>query len=136
MIALVLTTAVFIELCGNDSFGLSFTFPAQERSKSGLCDLAVAEPMETESDPSQEIMSILRDDFPRTQVDDRDWSTVTASLFLADSSLGDAQIGMNEKHGLSCVTTADALNSSAYIELGFMGSTVTVAANTTLADLR
>lgn len=68
------------------------------------------------------------------QVDDRDWGTVTAALFLEDNMAGDAQMGVNEKQGLTCVITE--ANSSAYIELEFMGTSVTVAANTTISDLR
>lgn len=70
----------------------------------------------------------------KNQVDDRDWATVTASLFLEDNMAGDAQIGVNEKQGLTCVTTE--ANSSAYLELEFMGTSITVAANATISDLR
>lgn len=68
------------------------------------------------------------------QVDDRDWATVTAHLYLENNMTEDAQIGMNEKQGLTCVVNTD--NSSAYLELGFMGTSVTVSANATISDLR
>lgn len=69
------------------------------------------------------------------QVDDRDWGTVTASLYLENNSTGYAAIGMHEVQGLSCVTETDG-NNSAYLVLEFMGNSVTVKANTTLSDLR
>lgn len=69
------------------------------------------------------------------QVDERDWNTVTAFLYLEDSSTETAMIGMNEKQGLSCATVSDK-NSSAYIVLEFMGNSATVKANATISDLR
>lgn len=68
------------------------------------------------------------------QVDDRDWATVMAYLYLEDNMTEDAQIGMNEKQGLTCVIDTD--NSSAHLELEFMGTSVTVFANATISDLR
>lgn len=69
------------------------------------------------------------------KVDERDWDTVTVSLFLEDNSTGVAAIGMNEKQGLSCATET-ATNSSAYVVLEFMGEGATIKANATISDLR
>lgn len=68
-------------------------------------------------------------------MDERDWDTVTVSLFMEDNSVGDAAIGMNEKQGLSC-TVENESNSSAYVVLGFMGQSATVKANASISDLR
>lgn len=67
-------------------------------------------------------------------MDDRDWSTVTVSLFLEDK-MGMPAIGMNELQSLSCSTESD-MNSSAHIMLEFMGKIAKVKANATVSDLR
>lgn len=57
------------------------------------------------------------------------------SLYLGDNSTGNAAIGMNEKQGLTCAADTDS-NSSAYIEIEFMGESATIKANATISDLR
>lgn len=71
----------------------------------------------------------------RHQVDARDWSEVSVSLFLKENSSGDAVIGMKEKQALTC-SLSSANSSSAYLDLGFMGNRVMVPANATISDLR
>lgn len=57
------------------------------------------------------------------------------SFFPSVNGTGNALIGMNEKQGLACATTAGD-NTSVSVELGFMGNSVVVAANATISDLR
>lgn len=69
------------------------------------------------------------------QVDERDWDSVTVSLYLEESNTGTPAISTNEVHGLTCVTETDD-STSALITLGFMGGSVTLKANSTLSELR
>lgn len=57
------------------------------------------------------------------------------SLFLGDNSTGNAAIGMNEKQGLTCAISAGS-NTSAYLEIEFMGESAMIKANATISDLR
>lgn len=69
-------------------------------------------------------------------MDDRDWGTLSFSLFLEDSST-DVAIGMNEKQGLTCDDPTDApTDSPGYVVIDFLGeSSDQISSGATLSDL-